>query len=77
MPPIFSMLVFTTSMPTPRPEILLTCSAVDRPGAKASCRTSRSGMRAACSAVTTPLATAFALILVGVDAARHRRRFRC
>ena len=25
MPPIFSMLVFTTSMPTPRPETLVIC----------------------------------------------------
>ncbi len=34
VPPIFSMLVLTTSMPTPRPEMLLTCSAVEKPGGK-------------------------------------------
>lgn len=33
-PPIFSMLFFTTSMPTPRPETLVTCAAVEKPGAK-------------------------------------------
>ena len=32
VPPIFSMLVFTTSMPTPRPETLVTFSAVEKPG---------------------------------------------
>ena len=32
MPPIFSMLVLTTSMPTPRPETLVTFAAVEKPG---------------------------------------------
>jgi hypothetical protein len=34
VPPIFSMLVFTTSMPTPRPDTLVTLAAVEKPGAK-------------------------------------------
>ena len=32
VPPIFSMLVFTTSMPTPRPDTLVTLAAVEKPG---------------------------------------------
>ena len=32
MPPIWSMLVFTTSMPTPRPETEVTAAAVEKPG---------------------------------------------
>ena len=32
LPPRRSIFVFTTSMPTPRPEMSLTCSFVDRPG---------------------------------------------
>ena len=34
VPPIFSMLVRTTSMPTPRPETLVTLSGVENPGRK-------------------------------------------
>ena len=34
VPPIWSMLLRTTSMPTPRPETLVTLSAVEKPGAK-------------------------------------------
>src|SRR6185437_5987824 len=34
VPPICSILLRTTSMPTPRPEILVTRSAVEKPGAK-------------------------------------------
>ena len=60
VPPIFSMLVFTTSMPTPRPEMLLTCSAVLKPGAKIRFTSSRSPIRAACSAVMTPFWIALA-----------------
>ena len=33
-PPIWSILLRTTSMPTPRPEILVTMEAVEKPGAK-------------------------------------------
>jgi hypothetical protein len=34
VPPIFSMLVRTTSMPTPRPETLVTVVAVEKPALK-------------------------------------------
>ncbi len=33
-PPIWSILVLTTSMPTPRPETLVTAAAVEKPEAK-------------------------------------------
>ena len=58
VPPIASMLVFTTSMPTPRPEMLLTCSAVENPGWKMTLTMSRSGRVAASSAVIRPFCTA-------------------
>ena len=34
VPPIFSMLVFTTSMPTPRPDTAVTLVAVEKPARK-------------------------------------------
>ena len=34
LPPMRSMLVRTTSMPTPRPETVVTFSAVENPGLK-------------------------------------------
>ena len=34
VPPIWSILVRTTSMPTPRPETEVTAAAVEKPGAK-------------------------------------------
>src|SRR3954465_7846862 len=37
VPPIASMLVLTTSMPTPRPETLVTAAAVENPGRKIIC----------------------------------------
>src|SRR5215212_1702501 len=40
VPPMASMLVLTTSMPTPRPETLVTAAAVENPGRKISCRMS-------------------------------------
>ena len=59
VPPIFSTLVFTTSMPTPRPDTLVTFSAVENPGRKIKLIASRSLMRAACSEVITPRCNAF------------------
>ena len=46
-PPIFSILVLTTSMPTPRPLTLVTSAAVEKPGRKISASASRSVMRSA------------------------------
>ena len=40
VPPILSILVLTTSMPTPRPETLVIVSAVENPGRKISAMTS-------------------------------------
>ncbi len=40
VPPIDSILVRTTSMPTPRPETLVTAAAVENPGRKISWRMS-------------------------------------
>ena len=40
VPPMASMLVLTTSMPTPRPETLVTAAAVEKPGRKISWRMS-------------------------------------
>ncbi len=58
LPPIFSMLVRTTSMPTPRPDTLVTASAVEKPGRKTRSRTARRLMAASSSGVTRPFSTA-------------------
>ena len=58
LPPMRSIEVRTTSIPTPRPETLVTCSAVEKPGRKIRSRTSRGSIRASCSRVTTPRRTA-------------------
>ena len=54
VPPIFSTLVFTTSMPTPRPETLVTVAAVDKPGLKISCRICLSLMVSRSDSLTSP-----------------------
>ncbi len=63
VPPIFSMLVRTTSRPTPRPETEVTFSAVEKPGLKMNCWICWSVMAASSASVASPLATALALIL--------------
>ena len=63
VPPIFSMFERTTSMPTPRPDTLVTFSAVDRPALKMSCWICCSDMLATSASVARPLAIAFARIL--------------
>jgi hypothetical protein len=65
VPPICSMLVRTTSMPTPRPDRFDTCSAVEKPGANTSSRASHLDRRSARSAGITPFATALALTFSG------------
>ena len=60
VPLIASMFVRTTSMPTPRPETLVTWAAVEKPGSKMNCSTRSSGSVAAWSALTSPRATALA-----------------
>ena len=63
VPPIWSMLVRTTSMPTPRPETLVTVVAVEKPGAKMNLWICASVIFSAAASVTTRLAIAFSLIL--------------
>lgn len=57
-PPTRSTWERTTSMPTPRPEIWVTCGAVDKPASKTRSMTSRSVMEAACSPLRRPDSTA-------------------
>ena len=60
-PPNFSMLVLTTSIPTPRPEMSLTAAAVENPAAKMSWSASESVIRDAWSAVMMPFSMALDL----------------
>ena len=64
-PPIRSMWARTTSMPTPRPEMLVTVSAVEKPGAMIRAKVAGSDRPAASSAVSSPWATARARIRSG------------
>ena len=68
VPPIFSMLVRTTSMPTPRPENCVTWSAVEKPGRKIRLTRSRSFKRSACSAVMSLAWIGLGADPLGVDA---------
>ena len=63
VPPICSILVRTTSMPTPRPEMLVTFAAVEKPGAKMKLQICGLGIFAASSAsVAKPCSSALALM---------------
>ena len=62
VPPIWSILVRTTSMPTPRPDTLVTLAAVEKPGAKMNLWICASVIFSICASVARPLATTFALI---------------
>ena len=64
-PPMDSIRVLTTSMPTPRPETLVTCSAVENPGRKIRLRMSRVVIVASCVWETRPRSSAFAAIFPG------------
>ena len=70
VPPIFSMFVFTTSMPTPRPETLVTFSAVEKPGRKIrSQHLAVAHARAPARRVTRPRSHGLRADALGVDAA--------
>ena len=56
-----SILDFTTSSPTPRPDTSVTCFAVEKLGRNSRLIISLSAILAACSGVTVPRSTAFAL----------------
>ena len=62
VPPIFSTLVFTTSMPTPRPETEVMAAAVEKPARKMKCCTSRSLIPASSASVVSPWLSTLALI---------------
>ena len=65
LPLSFSMLVLTTSMPTPRPERSDTASLVENPGSRISARLARSSRLAASSARRSPFSTALLRITSG------------
>ena len=62
VPPIWSMLVRTTSMPTPRPDTLVIFAAVEKPGAKMNLWICDSDIFSISASVATPLDSALALI---------------
>ena len=62
VPPIWSILVRTTSMPTPRPDTLVTAAAVEKPGAKMNLWICASVIFSRSASVTRPSATALALM---------------
>ena len=58
VPPISSILVLTTSMPTPRPDTAVTACAVENPGWKMNLATCASLMRSISESLATPRSTA-------------------
>ncbi len=63
VPPIFSMLVLTTSMPTPRPETLVTLAAVEKPALNTYCWICWSLICSSSDSLARPFCRIFALIL--------------
>ena len=59
VPPIRSMFVLTTSMPTPRPETEVTWAAVEKPGSKMKRWIACSPMAASSASDARPLASTF------------------
>jgi hypothetical protein len=59
VPPIFSMFVRTTSIPTPRPETLVTFSAVENPALKINCWICWSLIPSSSLSVDRPLSRVF------------------
>ncbi len=57
-PPMASMFVRTTSIPTPRPDTLVTFAAVEKPGRNSRSSSSDGAIAATSPAVRSPLATA-------------------
>src|SRR5262249_3777638 len=62
VPPICSILLRTTSIPTPRPEMLVPSSAVENPGVKMMLLISASDFAAMSTSLTRPASTALVLI---------------
>ena len=59
VPPISSIFVLTTSMPTPRPDTEVTLAAVEKPGWKMNFATWASLIRSTSESVAMPLSAAF------------------
>ena len=64
VPPNFSRVTFTTSIPTPRPDNPVTASAVENPGLKINLLASASRIFSASAWEIRPFLTAFALTLL-------------
>ncbi len=62
LPPIWSMLLRTTSMPTPRPDTLVIFWAVEKPGVKMNFWICGSDILSSSASVASPLASALSLI---------------
>ena len=62
VPPIWSILVRTTSMPTPRPDTEVTAAAVEKPGAKMNLWIWASVIFSSSASLTRPFEMALALI---------------
>ena len=62
VPPIWSMLLRTTSMPTPRPDTLVTAAAVEKPAAKMNLWICASVIFSSSDSVARPFSTAFCLM---------------
>ena len=69
VPPIWSILVRTTSMPTPRPETEVTAAAVEKPGAKMNLWIWASVIFSSSASVTRPFCDRLGLDPLGVEAA--------
>ena len=69
VPPIWSMLVRTTSMPTPRPDTLVTLAAVEKPGAKMNLWICASVIFSRSASVASPFSTRLLLDALGIEAA--------
>ena len=69
VPPMRSMLVRTTSMPTPRPDTLVTLAAVEKPAAKMNLWICASLIFSISASVARPFGDRLGLDLLGVEAA--------
>ena len=63
-----SMLVLTTSMPTPRPDTSVTCWAVEKPGSRIKANSSRGDILSSSDSVLSRMASALARTACGIDA---------
>ena len=69
VPPIWSILLRTTSMPTPRPDTLVTSAAVEKPGTKMNLWICASDSFSISASVARPLRNRLGLDALGVETA--------